>query len=42
VDPDQIGAFLSAHSLFRVVCSILRDTDEGWMTGRKYLKEKVD
>ena len=38
----KIGAFPSEQSLLRVVCSILMDLDEEWMTGRKYLKEEVD
>ena len=38
----KIGAFPSEQSLIRVVCSILMDLDEEWMTGKKYLKEEID
>ena len=38
----KIGAFPSEQSQLRVVCSILMDLDEEWMTGRKYLKEEID
>lgn len=38
----RIGAFPAEQSLPRVVCSILMDLDEEWMTGGKYLKEEVD
>jgi hypothetical protein len=30
------------HVTDPVVCPILMDLDEEWMTGRKYLKEEVD
>ena len=38
----KIGAFPSEQSQLRVVCSILMDLDEEWVTGRKYPKEEVD